>query len=268
MNNYKYLYWAGTATLVMLALFLVVATKHLGDTAATANTISFSGEGKISAKPDIAAVSFSIVTEAATSKAAQDANSVKSNKVTDFLKKQGVADKDVKTSGYNVYPQYSNTYKPCVLNSNMMAPSGSGTAVAPSYPCSTNQQQISGYQVTQSFEVKVRNLDNVGVILDGLVAAGANQVNNLGFQIDNPEALKDQARALAIADAKTKANNLRKQLGIGLGKIVNYSEGNNYPIYFAADSLKSGGGGVAPAPSIPTGENEITVDVNITYQIR
>ena len=245
----------------MLTIFLAVATKQLKETAATTNTISFSGEGKVSAKPDVAAVSFSIVTEATTSKAAQDQNSVKSNKVTDFLKKQGIADKDVKTNGYNVSPQYSYP-KPCPIP--MMYPQG-----GPAYPCAQdNTQKITSYQVTQSFEVKVRNLDKTGAILDGLVAAGANQVNNLGFQIDNPDALKDQARAKAIADAKVKAKTLENQLGIRLGRIINYSEGGGYPGPYMMGVSKSADSGGEVVPSLPTGENEITIDVTITYQIK
>ena len=260
-NNYKYLIWSGTAALLIFSIFLLVNIQHLADTATTTNTIAFSGEGKISAKPDIAAISFSIVTEAATSKSAQDANSIKSQKVVNFLKGQGIADKDIKTSGYNVYPQYSYP-RPCPM---MLDKSGV------TYPCiQDDQQKISGYQVTQSFEVKIRNLDNIGVILDGLVAQGANQVNNLGFQIENQDKLKDQARQMAISDAKAKARALQSQLGIGLGRIVNYYEGGNYPIYYGmeAKAMDGRGGAMPPEPSVPAGENEIVVNVTITYQIR
>jgi len=244
--------------LVILAVFLLVSTNQIANTAATTNTVSFSGEGKVSAKPDVAAVSFSIVTESATSKAAQDENSKKSQKVTDFMKNQRIADKDIKTTGYNVYPQY-NYPRPCPLG-----------ATSALYPCVEKEQRISGYQVTQLFGVKVRNLDNVGAILDGLVAAGANQVYNLGFQIDNPEKLKSEARAKAVEDAKKKALELESQVGIKLGKIVNYSENTGgWPIYFEAKAISADGrGGGAPAPSIPTGENEITVNVTLTYQIK
>ncbi len=264
--QYKYLVWSGTAALIMLTVFLGVNINQLSNTSTTTNTVSFNGEGKVSAKPDVAAISFSILTEAATSKAAQDQNSVKSNKVTDFLKKQNISDKDVKTSGYNVYPQYGYP-KPCP----MVAP-GSDTriiSISNEYPCGDNTQKISTYQVAQSLEVKVRNLDNVGNILDGLVAAGANQVNNLGFQIENPEKLKAQARDKAIADAKQKSEDLKRVLGIQLGKIVNYSENTGgWPVYYGAKAMSADSVGGAPAPSIPTGENEITFSVTITYQIK
>ncbi len=242
-NNYKPLIWSGTAVLVILAIFLLASTNQVINTAATTNTISFSGEGKVVAKPDIAKVNLSIVTDALTSKTAQDENSKKSKAITDYLKKQNIDDKDIKTTGYNIYPQYK-------------------------YPQYGGQPTITGYQVNQSIEIKIRDLDKVSNILDGVVSAGANVVNQLSFEIDNPDALKAEARAKAVADAKKKANELQSQVGISLGKIVNFSEntgGYPVPIYYDAKGLEMSGGG---GPSVPTGENEITVDITITYQIK
>lgn len=261
-HPFRPLVLAGTAALVVLIIFLLTLTDHISNTATNTNTISFSGEGKIFAVPDIAVVSFSIITEAPTSKKAQDNNSEKSNQVIKFLKDQGIEDRDIKTSSYNVYPQY-NYPRPCPL---------SDSQYDITYPCVQNETKITGYQVNQTFEVKIRDLEKVSTILDGLVSAGANQVNNLGFKVDNEEGLKEQAREMAIKDAKEKANKLKKQLGIRLGKIVNYSEGGNYPpFYLKAEALDSRGGGVGgdgPIPSVPAGENEIIVNITITYQIR
>ena len=264
-NNYKYLVWAGTAALVMLVLFLGASIKQIKNTATTANTISFNGEGKVFAVPDIAAISFSILTEAKTSKAAQDSNSTKSKQVVDFLKSQSIEDRDIKTSGYNVYPQYGYA-KPVP----MPAGSGGGGVSYPEYYPYPGNQEIVGYQVIQSFEVKIRDLEKVSAVLDGLVKAGANQVNNLGFKIDDEEKLKEQAREMAINDAKEKADALKKQLGIRLGKIVGFSEGGYYPpMYFKAEAMDAvGGRGGGPTPEVPTGENEVVISVTITYQIK
>ncbi len=251
----RILFWVVIGFLIILAVFVAVSINQKLNTAATTNTVSFNGEGKVLAKPDIAVADFSIVTEAATSKAAQDQNSTKSQKLVDYLKSQSIVDKDIKTTSYNIYPQY--TYpRPCPLNVG--------------YPCVEKQQQVSGYQVNESIEVKIRNLDNVSEILDGAVTAGVNQVGQLSFQIDNPEALKDQARTKAITDAKNKADNLKNQLGIKLGRIVNFSEGTNgYPVPMYESAMLGKGGGVGGGgPSVPSGENEITVDVTITYQIK
>jgi uncharacterized protein YggE len=243
-NYYKYLIWVGITTLVILSVFLMAKTNQVINTATTANTISFSGEGKVLGKPDIAVVSLSIVTEAITSKAAQDDNSQKSKAVTAFLKGQGIEDKDIKTTGYNIYPQYNYS-----RNGN---------------------PEIRGYQVNQTLEFKVRNLDTVSGILGGVVSAGVNRVDSLRFQIDDPDALKDEAREKAIEDAKTKANELQKQLGIRLGKIVNFYEsssgGSPPPMLFELKQAVGEFGG--DGPSVPTGENEVAVNVTLTYEIR
>ena len=238
------LLWVIIGFLVVLAIFIAVSINQKLNTATTTNTVSFNGEGKVLAKPDVAVIDFSIITEASTSKAAQDTNSKKSQKVIDFLKKQNIEDKDIKTISYNIYPLYS-------------------------YP-RNEAPKIEGYHVDQTVRVKVKNLDNVSSILDGIVAAGANRISNLSFEIDEPEKLKAEARAKAIDDAKKKANELEGQIGIKLGKIVNFSENvGNWPVVLYNESValeghRVGGGG----PSVPSGENEITVNVTITYQIR
>ena len=269
-KHYKYLVWAGTVVLVVLALFLMVSIDHLSNTATNTNTVSFDGEGRVFAKPDIAAVSFSILTEAVTSKVAQDDNSLKSKKVVDFLKDQDIEDKDIKTTGYNVYPQYSNYPRPCPFPAQEVMMEPPPGTIPSSYPCIVdNTQKISGYQVSQSFEVRVRDLNKVSAVLDGLVAQGANQVNNLGFQVDDIEKVTNEARVLAIRDAKEKASTLQNQIGIRLGKIVNYSEGGGgYPIYMLKAEAADGRGGGVSGPSVPAGENEIVVNVTITYQIK
>ena len=267
MSQHKYLIWSGTVALTVLSLFLLVAMNRISDTAVATNTISFSGEGKIVAVPDIAAVSFSIVTEAKTSKEAQDQNSEKSKKIVEFLKNQGIEDKDIKTSGYNVYPQYSYPRPLLRQDSEGQAvPLGIESITYPEYYPSN--PKITGYQVNQSFEVKIRDLEKVSAVLDGLVTAGANQVNNLGFKVDDEEKLKEQARELAIKDAKEKADKLKKQLDIRLGKIINYNEGGYYPVYFKTEALDSRGGMGGGGPEEPAGENEIVINVRIIYQIR
>lgn len=231
--------------MIIFAVFLLASINKILNTATTTNTASFSGEGRVVAKPDIAKVQFSIVTDALTSKAAQDDNSKKSKAVTDYLKKQNTEDKDIKTTGYNIYPQYK-------------------------YPQYNGQPIITGYQVNQSIEVKIRDLAKVSDILDGIVSAGANQVGGLSFEIDNPEELKNEARKKAIEDAKNKAKKLEREVGFNLGKIVNFSEntgGYPVPVYFEAKDARDGMSGIG-GPTIPAGENEIIVSVTLTYQIK
>lgn len=245
------LFWAGLAFLVILGAFVSVMTARTLETATTTNTVSFSGEGKITAKPDIALVDLSIVTDAKTSKAAQDDNSKKSTKLIDFLKSQGIDAKDIKTTAYNIQPQYSYPVYP--------------------YDKTTERPQIIGYQVNQTIEVKIRNLEKVDAVLDGVVNTGVNQVYGLRFSIEDPEKLKEEAREKAINDAKEKADALESQLGIRLGRIINFSEsGNGYvpPYYYDKVMNLEGRGGGGDVPSVQVGENEILVNVSITYQIK
>ncbi len=244
------LYWIGIVFVCILIGHVSVITAKQFEAPDNANPIAFTGEGKVLAKPDVAVVDLSIVTEAASSKAAQDQNSQKSQALTSFLKKAGVAEKDIKTTGYNIYPQY---YYPVYGDTK------------------GSQPRITGYQVNQTVQVKVRDLEKVDEILDGVVGAGVNQVNNLQLTVDNPEALRDQARQKAIDDAKSKARSLANQLDISLGRITNFTEntgGYPVPMYYAKDMVAEGRGGGPTTPSIQAGENEITVSVTLTYQIK
>lgn len=252
------IYWSLAALVIILAVFLLVSISQKLNTATTTNTVSFSGRGKVYAKSDIAVLEFSILTEATTSKAAQDANSKKSQQVTDFLKKQDLEEKDIKTTYYNIYPKYSS-FPPVTYDERQVQ----------AYPLPVpSEPKIVGYQVNQGFQVKVRDFDKLSGIVDGLVAVGVNNVNNLGFSIEDPEKLRSEARMLAIADAKKKADELKGKIGIRLGKIVNFYEDS----YGYGLDRGGGFGGVeslpAKGPSLPTGENEITVNVTLTYQIK
>ncbi len=257
-------FWGGMILVAIIAVFFLVSIQQKLDTAPTTNQVSFTGSGKVSKKPDVAMADFSVITTATTSKAAQDANTARTNKVYDFLKKQGVEEKDIKNTGYNVQPQYTypttRSYPmPLGIESSMMA-----------YPIQdTSQPKITGYQVTQSYQVTIRDLEKVSTIVDGLVTAGANQVNNVYFDFDNRENVLAEAREAAIADAKKKADELEDQIGIRLGKIVNYYEGGYPGMYYAKGMEMGGGDGYGGGgPIIPPGENEIMVTVTITYQIK
>ena len=243
-DNYKYLRWSGVLALILLSVFLAVSAKQIKNTATTTNTISFSGEGKVFAKPDIGLIRIVVFSEAASSQEAEKINVPKSKAMVNFLKKQGVDEKDIKTTEYQITPQYSY-------------PEG-----AP--------PKIKNYQAYQELEVKIRKIDQTSTIIDGVVGAGANKVTDLRFTIDDPEKLQTEARAKAIENAKEKAEELEDQLGINLGKIINFSEntgGYPGPYYLEAKDFGQGGvgGGV---PEIPTGDNEIVVNVTITYQIK
>jgi len=204
------------------------------------NLIYFNGEGKVYTKPDIAFVDFSVVTQGVRIKDVQEANTSKMNNIITFLKKSGIEEKDIKTTSYSLYPQY--VYEESKI------------------------PQISGYQINQTVSIKIRDLTKVGDILQDAVGWGVNQVNSLYFGVENDEQLKEQAREMAIKDAKAKAEKLASQIGIKLGKIIGFSEsGNGYiPIYKEGYGV----GGGSASPDIQAGESEIVVNVTLTYEIK
>ncbi len=206
-------------------------------------TISVSGEGKEFVKPDIATISVGVVKQNVDLlKAQQDAAQVV-DRVVVLLKEKGVADKDQKTTAFNIYPQYD--YQ-------------------------NGQQRFHAYEVRQTLEVKVRDLSKVGEILAGVAGAGANEIGSLNFTVDDPKVSQEKARAAAIAEAKVKAAALSRDLGVQLVKIVSYNEssGGVPPMpYFAKAEYGMGGAGTANV-AVPTGENEINMNVTITYEIK
>ncbi len=212
------------------------------------NTITVSGEGKVLVKPDIAIINIGVIKEDADLEKVQQNAAGIMGQLTKFLKENKVDEKDIKTTSYSISPRYD--YK-------------------------EGEQKLRGYEVFQNLEVKIRDLGKVSAILSGAASRGANQVGSLTFSVDDPKKAKDEARAMAIKDAKEKADNLSKNLGVSLNKIISYGESggdNPFPIYAQADfGFGKGGALSAPPPvggSAPTGENEIRVIVNLTYEIK
>ena len=216
-------------------------------------SITVNGSGKISVKPDVATFSFSVDEQAANAKAAEAKATDLTNKAISYLKSQGIEDKDIQTQGYNSNPRYEYRNQACPAN----------------LPCPSNQVLV-GYEVTQSVQVKVRKTDNAGAVLAGLTQVGIKNIGGLSLTLDNPDAVTAHARLKAIDDAKAKAGVLASQLGVQLVRITDFQEGNNNrPVMYAAKSMSAQGApDVAVAPQIPTGENDYTSNVTITYEIR
>lgn len=206
------------------------------------NSITISGEGKVLAKPDIGQIILSVLVENKNVVVAQKENIEKMDKVIEAVKGLGVDAKDIKTVNYSIQP---------------------------SYKYSSGRSEIIGYEVLQSLEVKIRNLDKTGEILEKAALLGANQVGSLNFTFDDPEKLQDEARQKAIVNAKKKAEALVNQMDVKLGKVVSFSENSpdQNPIFYTTDMMGRGGSSENIAPQIETGQNEIVVSVQIGYEI-
>lgn len=258
--NYR-LKMAGAFALVVLGVFLVAGTmvalrsyRYIGTGVAATNTISVSGEGEVFAVPDIATFSFTVQETAKDVTTAQDAASKKSNDAIAYLKQQGIEEKDIQTTDYSVYPQYEYSQATCT---NGYCPGG--------------KQTLTGYQVSQTVSVKVRDTKKAGALLSGVGARGISQVSGLSFTVADQKLLESQARAKAITDARAKADVLAKQLGVQVVRVVGFSEGGGgypgpiaYGMTMSADASRK----EATPPELPVGQNKITSSVSVTYEIR
>jgi hypothetical protein len=229
--------------------------------------ITVTGEGKVYAKPDIALISLGVTTQATSVADVAKSNTEKMNAVITAVKALEIDEKDIQTTNYNLTPVYENTITP-VYDTSLMSSGVSISSVG--YPIRTGTT-LKGYKLEQNIQVKIRDFTKIGDVLSKSTVAGANLVGDLQFTIDNPEQFKEQARAKAIAQAKANAQNLAKESGVKLGKIINVYENNYYsPMY---SSVKGMGGAsmdsaVAPSPTIQPGQQEINLTVNLTYQVK
>jgi uncharacterized protein len=244
-----------------LALFLLVQTfgelSNLGRAGSPAtDTITVQGNGEAMLAPDVAHISFTIQNRADTVADAQEQTVKEIDAALAFIEKQDIEKKDIKTLSYNISPEYSYP-NPC----------GYGM------PCPySGTPKIVGYNVSETVQVTVRDLVRVGAILGGLGELGVENVNGPSFALDDATAGYTAARENAIEKAVAQAELLEDQLGIKLGKIVNFSEsmGGYYPMYAKYD-MRMGGAmetNASSAPSIQPGENTYSASVSITYEIR
>lgn len=249
----------------MLTIFLLITTIFMVFKTITAykesafvglegqSTITFTGKGEVFAIADVATFNFSVVETSSTVAKAQEASAEKINAIMNYLKEQGIEEKDIKTANYNVYPKYE----------------WRRTTVCEGGFCPDGKNVLVGYEASQTITVKVRDTEKSGTLLTGVGGLGASNISGLTFSIDDEEAVKREARKLAIEDAQNKAEQLAKDLDVKLVRIISFSESGDYPIYAYDKAMGMGiGGGEAVSPQVPVGENQIISNVSITYQIK
>lgn len=265
-NDYmKNLYKAVLVFLAVLSVFYAVRVlsefRMYRNADMGFKSITLSGHGEVSAVPDLANVSFTIKKEAKTVKEAQEAVAVVEKSSLDFLKESDVADKDIKT----IYASFNPKYK-YVYNAKDLMPCNEFGC-----PPRDGNNVLVGYEAYENITVKVRNTDEVGKIMQGLGALGVSDLSGPNFSIDDEDALKAEAKKEAIEDAKAKAKVLAKNLGVKLGDVMSFSDDGGYPtpMYYGKDMMMAEGAMNVSAPAvIPKGENTITSDVSITFEIR
>jgi len=240
----------GVATLVLV--YLVFSGALMGQDQYPTRTLSVSAEGKVVAKPDVAFVSFSVISEGKDTKVISDENNTRMTKVTTFLKEQGIDEKDIKTTEYILSPVYSQR---AMLSSVSFTPT------------------IASYSLTQTVQVKIRDFSKVSGVVGQLVPMGVNRVQSVSFGIDDPEMYRAQARIEAIAKAKEKAEAMAEAADISLGDVVNVSEyaqgGSDYRV-MSEKAMSSGYGVAVPAiaPSFEVGSQDVVIQAQVTYELK
>lgn len=205
--------------------------------------ITVQGSGKIFATPNVARYTVSVQTgPQATAEAALNQLSQRINAVIASVKAAKVAEKDISTTNLAVNPIYDFT---------------------------EGRQTLRGFEASQSIEITIRDLDAIGTILAGTVSEGANQAGGLRFEVDDLEKVRLEAQTKAIEDARQKAEQLAKTLGVGLGRVKTFTAtgGETQPLlgFARAEALPIDAGG---APDVPIGTQEMSATVSITYELR
>ncbi|MFH0755511.1 MAG: SIMPL domain-containing protein [bacterium] len=235
--------------IIIILIFHIIDTYENGKKIDTQkDTINVNGKSEIIVKPDIANISFSVKEENMDIAKAVDIVNKKIVKIIENLKTNGVNEKDIKTTGYNIEPKYDYIK-------------------TQSYPYN-GKQVLVGYNVIQNIEIKIKDLSKVGKIVADLGTLGITGMNNLNFTNDKYDDLEKQARDEAIIQARSEANKLAKALGIKLKNIVGYSEGILPPPYLSKNfyDMEVSAMDITPAV-LPTGENKIISNISITYEI-
>ena len=264
----KFLSYAGAVFLIILSVIaLVVMVVYVrGQRGITENTITVTGTAERSGAPDLATFSFGVVETSDTPEQAQEVISKKTANILEGIKNLEVEEKDIVTNSYTINPRYE--WVQLGTQDSRISPDGISY-----FPGTNNNQVLVGYDVRQSINVKVRNLDTTSKILSLLAKEGVEDLYGPNFEIEDPEKLQEEARIEAIADAKEKAKRLGQELGVTIGKIVSFNEGSDvaypFPGYAMAEmSAAPRSAKMDYAPELPSGENTIHSQVTITYKIK
>ena len=230
--------------LLTVALVLVESgTAAEGDKIAD-RLVNVSASGRIAVVPDIARISAGVMTEADTTREALNRNKAVMVKLIDGLKAAGIAANDIQTSSLTVSARYTQ-----------------GKEGRPS--------MVSGYTVSNQVRLTVRDLSRLGNILDQTITLGANQTHGIAFEVSNAETLEDDARKLAMENARRRAQVYATAAGAQLGPVLRVSEGGLFDdnTLFRIDKF-SGRDSVAASVPVEVGTQSLTVSVQVTYALR
>jgi uncharacterized protein YggE len=213
------------------------------DEQANQNSITVTGIGTISVKPDMAVLTVGVQTQQAKAQAAHQENAAQMDALTKALKEAGIAEADMRTSGYSIYESYE--YR-------------------------NNSQTVTGYVVNNSMTINIRDITKVSAILDLAASSGANRINGLSFTVSGESQYYREALKAAAQNAKDKGETLAAAGGVSIGRVLRMSE-VSYGGALAEKSYNEAARSVAMdsmvATPIETGSLEISASVTVTYAI-
>ncbi len=203
--------------------------------------LSVSAQAEASRVPDVATLSTGVVTRAADANAAMRANAEQMDKVMAAIRDAGIAEKDTQTTGINLNPDYRYEENKAPV--------------------------ITGYQASNTVSIKVRDLSRLGKVLDALVASGANQINGPSFEIDEPEAVYDEARQAALKKAQARAQMYAKTLGMQVRRIVSISEGGGFRPPVPMPMMAMARGRAEADTAVSPGETVLSANLDVVFEL-
>ncbi len=205
--------------------------------------LSLSAYGEAKVAPDMATITTGVATEALTAAEAMRMNREKMSAVVAALRRQGIEQKDIQTSGLNLSAQYDYQQN--------------------------QPPKLRGYQAQNRVTVVINDLTKVGATADAVVAAGVNQIDGIAFGLKDAKGAEDQARQLAVRNLQDKARLYAQALGVQLGGVRTLTEGGGYtpeaprPMYARAMAMDAG----AASTPVSAGELTVRIDITGTYDI-
>jgi uncharacterized protein YggE len=201
-----------------------------------------SGQGEISVSPDLALLTLGVEAQAASVIEAREEAAGAMAAIMDVLDENGVDDKDIQTRYFNIYPVRKWV---------------------------DDEQILLGYRVSNTVTVKIRDVENAGVVIDAVTLAGGDytRINSISFTVEEPEEYYAEVRELAMADAQAKAEQLASLSGVSLGKPTYINEGSVSPVYRNYYADYAGSAPMEETTSISAGETDISLSVQVVYSI-
>lgn len=223
-----------------IGLSLAAATPALAEETKLPRVMTLTGHGEVKQVPDMVTVTAGVATQGTTAAEALAANTAAMTKMMETLKAGGIPDKDIQTSNFSIQPRYDYNGNP---------------------------PKLDGYDVSNTVTVTLHDVGALGGLLDKLVQAGSNQINGISFGVSKPDAALDEARKLAAADARHKAEVYAAATGVRLAEIISISEQQAYaPSPIPMRAAMKASMAAAPVP-VEAGEQTLSMDVTITWEI-